>query len=100
MYWVGQKVRYVFSIQWLVLLSLASFETILLDCIVTAVISTCIFLKKRVIIREFLCSHCNIEDGRKYTTFSACYALLFQESKNATETQRKDLSSVWRRCRD
>ena len=28
---------------------------------------------------EFLCSYFNIEDGRKYTTFLAYYALLFQE---------------------
>ena len=27
----------------------------------------------------------------------AYYALLFQEGKNATETQRKDVSRVWRR---
>ena len=30
-------------------------------------------------IGEFLCSHFNIEDGRKKATFSAYYALLFQE---------------------
>ena len=52
----------------------------------TAVISVCI--KKNIKISEFLCSHFNIEDGRKYATFLTHYALLFQE-KHATETQKK-----------
>ena len=38
-----------------------------------------VHLKKRIKIGEFLCSHFNIECGRKYATFSAYYALLFQE---------------------
>ena len=58
-------------------LSLTSLEAILLDCIVTAVISTCI--KKTYQIGRFLYSHFDIEDGRKYATFSAYYTLLFQE---------------------
>ena len=45
-------------------LSLASFETTLLDCIVTAVISACIFKNFSKLV-NFLCSHFNIEDGRK-----------------------------------
>ena len=44
----------------------------------TAVISACI--KKIIKIGEFLCSHFNIEDGRKYVTFLTYYALLSQES--------------------
>ena len=40
-------------------------------------------IKKKMLnlikIGEFLCSHFNIEDGRKYATFSAYYGLLFQE---------------------
>ena len=44
-------------------------------------------LKKVIKIGDFLCSHFNIEDGRKYATFSAYYASLFQKSKN--ETQNK-----------
>ena len=56
--------------------SLTSFETVLLDCIVTAVISACI--KKTITIGEFLYSHFNIEDGRKYT-FLVYHALLFQK---------------------
>ena len=47
-------------------------------CIVTAVLSACI-LQKVIKICGFLCSHFNIEDGRKQATFSAYYALLFQE---------------------
>ena len=57
-------------------LSLNSFKTILLDSVVTAVISVCIF-KKLIKICEYLCSHLNIEDGEK--TFLAYYTLLFQE---------------------
>ena len=37
---------------------------------------------------EFLCSHFNIEDGRKYATFSVYYALFFKKGKNATDTQK------------
>ena len=59
-------------------LSLTPFETVLLGCIVIAIITVCI-LKKPIKIGEFLCSHFNAGDGRKYTTFSAYYALLFQE---------------------
>ena len=36
-----------------------------------------------------MCSHFNIEDGRKSATFSAYYALLLQEDKNATEMQKQ-----------
>ena len=44
-------------------LSFISFKTILLDCIVTTVISACIF--KKVKICEFLYSHFNTEDGEE-----------------------------------
>ena len=43
-----------------------------------AVVSACI-LKKLIKIGEFLCSHFNIEDERKYATFSVYHGLLFQE---------------------
>ena len=37
-----------------------------------------------------MCSHFNIKDERKYATYLAYYALLFQERyKNTTETQKK-----------
>ena len=35
-----------------------------------------------------MCSHFNIEDGRKYT-FLAYYDLLFKKGKNATEIQKR-----------
>ena len=70
-------------------LSLTSFQTILLDCIVTAVILACIFFKKKNKIDELLCSYFNIEDGRKYTTFLKNYAYYFKKGKNATETHKK-----------
>ena len=58
--------------------SLTSFETILLDCNVIAVILVCI-KKELTKIGEVLCNHFNIEAGRRYATFSAYDALLFQE---------------------
>ena len=51
-------------------------------------------LKKNIKTGEFLCSHFNIEDGRKHTTFSVYNALLFQ-GKNTTETQKK-IRAVYR----
>ena len=57
-------------------LSLTSLETILLDCIVTAVLLACF---KKIKIGEFLCSCFNIEDARKFATFKKYYAILFQE---------------------
>ena len=63
-----------------------SFKTILLDCIVTAVISACI--KKLIKIGEFLCSYFNIEDARKKSHFQHIM-FYFKEGENATETQKK-----------
>ena len=54
----------------------------------TAVISACIF-KKHITIGEFLCSHFNIEDGRKCTVFLVYYALLFKKGNITTEMQKK-----------
>ena len=54
----------------------------------TAVISACI-LKKLIKIGDFLCSHFNIKDGRKYTTFWHIMLYNFKKGKNATETQKK-----------
>ena len=59
-------------------MSLASFKTILLDCMGQLSYQRA-FKKILIKIGEFLCSHFNIEDGRKKATFSAYYALLFQE---------------------
>ena len=59
-------------------MSLTSYETILLECIVIAIISACI-KKKTLKVGEFLCSHFNTEDGRKFVIFLAHNALLFQE---------------------
>ena len=40
-------------------------------------------------------SHFNIEDGRKYATFPAYYALLFQKGKNATGTHTEKICAVY-----
>ena len=57
-------------------------------------------LKKLTKIGEFLCSHFNIEDGRKYTTFSAYDAYYFKKGTKCNQNAKKDLCSVWRRCPD
>ena len=36
-----------------------------------------------------MCSHFNVEDGRKKATFLAYYALLFKKGKNVTATPKK-----------
>ena len=56
-------------------------------------------LKKYIKIGEFLYSHFNIEDGRKYAIFLVYMLYYFKNGKNASETQ-EDLYSVWRRCCD
>ena len=53
----------------------------------TAVISSCV--KKLITIGGFLCSHFNIEDGRKYATFWHVMLYYFKKGKNATEMQKK-----------
>ena len=70
-------------------MSLASFETILLDCIVTAVITACIVNKKLIKIGEFLCSHFNIEYGRKKQHFWHIMLYYFKKGKNTTEAQKR-----------
>ena len=88
----------VFSKMTLVaLVAFNSFKTILLDCVVIAVISVCI--KKNIKIREFLCSHFSTEDGT-YPTFWHIMIYDFKKGENVPETQRRDLCSVWRRCCD
>ena len=60
-------------------------------------------MKKKIIkIGEYLCSHFDIEDARKYVTFLAYDDLLFQERKkhNWNAKKKKDLHCVWRRCCD
>ena len=47
------------------------------------------YLKKTYKIGEFLCSHFNIEGGRKYTTFWHIKLYYFKKGKNATEMQKK-----------
>ena len=53
-----------------------------------------VHLEKLIKIGEFLYSHFNIKDGRKYTTFSAYY-ILFQKGKNTTEMQKKKICAVY-----
>ena len=75
-------------------LSLSSFETVLLDYIVTAVLPASI---KKIFIKigKYLYSHLNNEDGRK-TTFLAYYLYYFKKGKNAMEMQK--MCSVYGEC--
>ena len=57
-------------------------------------------LKRNIKTGEFLCSHFNIEDERKYETFWHIMLYYFKKGKSTTEMQKKDLCSVRRRCCD
>ena len=46
-------------------------------------------------IGEFLCSHFNIQDGRKYATFPAYYVLLFQEQWKCNWSAKKRICAVY-----
>ena len=70
------------------LLSVTSFKTILLDCIVTAVISACI-KKKLIKTGKFLCSHFNTEDGREKQHVQHIMLYYFKNGKNTTEMENK-----------
>ena len=56
---IDQRVRLIFCKMALIASSflLTSFETILLDCILTAVLSACIKIKNLTKIGEFLCRY-------------------------------------------
>ena len=45
----------------------------------TAAVLIPMYTKENIKISELLCGHFNIEEGRKTATFSAYYALLFEE---------------------
>ena len=45
--------------------------------------------KKNIKIGEFLCSHFNTENGRKYATFLAYHVFYFKKGKNTTETKKR-----------
>ena len=47
------------------------------------------FKKRLIKIGEFLCSHFNIEDGRKKQHFQHIMLYYFKKGKNTTETQKK-----------
>ena len=48
-------------------------------------------LKKLINIREFLCSHFSIEDGRKYATFSVCYTFIISRKVKTTDKQKEKI---------
>ena len=68
-------------------LSLTSFKTILLDCIVTAVTSVCIFKKSKLV--SFYVSIL-ISKMKEDTQHFRCIMLyFFNKGKNATEVQER-----------
>ena len=101
-YWVAIRVRLVFPFDGPsgARLSLTSFETVLLDCIMIAVTSLCINKKKLSKIGEFLCSHLKILKMEEDMQHFQRIWHYFKKIRNATETQIKDLCSVWRRYCD
>ena len=48
-----------------------------------------LFKKRLIKIGEFLCSHFNIEDGRRKQHFWHIMLYYFKKDKNATETHKK-----------
>ena len=79
-------------------LSLTSFKTILLHCIVTAVISACVLKKHLSKLVNFCVAILILKMEENIQHFWHIMLYYFKEGKNATE--KKDLCRVWRRCYD
>ena len=60
--------------------------------------SACI--RRRHQIGEFLCSHINIEGGRKSNIFGILYYIISRKIKMSLRHTQKDFCSVWRRLYD
>ena len=48
-------------------------------------------LKKLIEVGEFLCIYFNIEDGRKYATFSVCYTFIISRKVKTTDKQKEKI---------
>ena len=95
-YWVSQKLGYIFFLYYgssSAYLPLTSFKTILLDYIVTAVILMC--LRKISKNGEFLCSHLNIEDGRRYTTFFSTLCFIVARKVKIQLRHKRKICAVY-----
>ena len=100
MYQFGQKVHYVFfCMMALVVLScLTSFETILLDCIVTALISACI-LKNLSKMVNFCAAILILQMEENMQHFQCVMLYYFKKGKNTAEANtHRDMCSVQKRC--
>ena len=73
--------------------SLTSLETILLDCIVTALISVYIY-KKFIKIGDFLYSHFHIGAGKEKATLLVYYAL-FQERLKCNRSTKPKICAMY-----
>ena len=69
-------------------MSLTTFETILFDCIVTAVISVCI-LKKTSKLVNFCVAILILKMEEKKQHYQHIMLYYFKKGKNATETHKK-----------
>ena len=76
--------------------SLTSLETILLDCIVTAIISVYIY-KKFIKIGDFLYSYFNIGAGKEKATLLVYYAL-FQERLKCNRSTKPKICAMYAEC--
>ena len=95
-YQVGQKVCLVFfhKMALVVLSCLTSFETILLDCIVTALISACI-LKNLSKMVNFCAAILILQMEENMQHFQCVMLYYFKKGKNTTETQTKKICAVY-----
>ena len=78
-------------------MSLTSFETILLDCIMIADISACIKKNLSKLV-NFCVAILILKMEEKKQHFQHIMLYYFKKGKNAIETHKKDLCRVWRRC--
>ena len=89
--WIIQKVCLFLSHEMALLLlsslSLTSFETMLLDCVVTAVIS--VYIKKKSKLAKFCVAILIWKMGENMQHCRHAMLYYFKKGKNATETKKK-----------
>ena len=79
-------------------LFLTSFKTILLDYVVTAVLSACI--KKTAKLVNFCAAILIMKMEENTRHFWHVMLYYFKKGKSGSEMPKKDLHTVWRRCCD
>ena len=94
MYWVGQEGHLFFPYigSSSAYFSLTSFKTVLLDCIVTAVIVACIKKASKLVNFCITILIFKIEENTQHFWHIMLY--YFKKGKNSTETHTQDVRSV------